>query len=730
MLKDKSMANSPLESLRQEPKQAIDINQAMNGLLTSIAETVSAKTPTIGQLSNIRNILISVREANKDLNFVITPETTTAIEKTLSSVTLPDNFERKVDNNVLSKTLTVNSKIDQTVQTITNVIGIMLATEKNKDNIPTTQRIDKALVEVLVTLLGSSLKQFAAINIPKDEVDKNQINVSLSGNKEIKLADAVAKVKNITPKIDNSLAAPKDVIPKQIFRIGQIPNFIQKNSDLLATVPAKVDKSIEEVNNFETNKTTKTDDEVGYNTINPVAKSDISLQDVSLLLADRGKTATDGSIQIYDAGKVETKVADDLPSSPQKFEKVETIEVSAAPDITAKTIQDIGSARLGPGKPLGAALSLFNVTFTDLGLLATSVIRDFNTLVNAAELTLQMQSNSFLASLLGAGFQNTPTSGKTNTPTDANNISLRILQMAPAEQKPVTVYQQQDAAIDIPDKQLSAFQKRTFNIINSTSGTGFLKIYLNRGPKFSDSESVTQLIPFQFEPVVSGDAKAAEYSQVSTLARSQAAQVYRKSQERTISLQLDYVVVYPDGETGTTTSTNNSISASVADGMIGWSEDYIYNYVVRNLKNLILPNVINSNYRLAPPIIQVWYGGVNSSSGSSTGEGLPITFGQPMPLSDTHPTFRTNWYTYDGNSGNYSYRSYRSLWVVNNVSFEYKGGIVNNQTRRTNWVVATLSLIEISPSVTDNELVIWNSNDNAITPGQQYTSTSSGISYM
>jgi hypothetical protein len=725
------MANSPLENLKQEPKQIIDINQAMNGLLQSIASTVAAKTPTIGQLSNIRNILINIRAANKDLNFIMTPETTAAIEKTLSTVTLPDNFERKVDNQVLTQPIAANSKIDQTIQTITSIISVMLATEKSSQNIPETQRIDKALVEVLVTLLGGGLKQFAAINLPKDETIKNEINVSLSGNKNIKQVDTISKPPDTTAKIINPVAAPKDIFAKQVFGIGQIPDFTQKNIDELATFPAKGNKNVEDVIDTAT-KLVKNDDTVDYHTVFPSEKNDLGIQDLTLLLPNEGKTATDASTTIYNATRAEEKNEDSVPSSNNKFEKAELIE-NGVTDTTAKVQHDLANITPGAGKlavGLGATLDLFGITSLDLGLLATSAIRDFNTLVNAAELTLQMQSSSFLASLLGAGFQNTPTSGKTNLPNDADNISLRILQLAPPEQKPVTVYQQQDAAIDFPNKDVSGFASRTFTIVSSNPGTGFLKIYLNRGPKFSDSESVTQVIPFQFEPVISGDAKAAEYSQISTLARSQAAQVYRKSQERTISLELSYLVTAPppSGTPGTSVGVNNSQSQTVGDGTGIWTEDYIYNYVVRNLKNLILPNIINTSFKLAPPIVQVWYGGIDSTIGSSTGEGLQITFGQTMPLNDVHPTFRTNWYTYDGSSGNFAYRAYRSLWVVQNVSFEYKGGIVNSQTRRAMQIVATLSLIEISPSATDNELVIWNANDTAIAPGQQYTSN--GVSYM
>ena len=718
-----------LENLKQEPKSAIDINQAMNGLLTSIAEVVSAKTPTISQLSNIRNILINIREANKDLNFVIAPETTVAIQKTLSSVTLPDvKTETKVDIS-LPSIVTSNSKINQTIESISNVISLMLAAEKTPQNIPATQRLDKALIEVLVTLLGSGLKQFAAVNIPKDIADKNTINVNLAGNKDVKLGDAITKIAvDATAKNSDVVAAPKNVTSKQVFGIGQLPDFFQKNQDQVVVLPPKADKNSDELANIDANKTVKGEDDFNYKTILPTTKNDVQLQDINLLLANEGKTTTDASTSIYNATRPENKTTDDVPNSSIKIEKTDPAELGAT-DITTKAQHNITNLATGAQKPItptnwyaksviGDALSFFGVTSADVALFAAKAIRDFNTVVNAETLSLAMQ-NPFKSLFLGQNQDG----GKSDVATENTNISLRILEMSAPEEKPLTTFQQQDAAIDFPNVDSSIFKQRTFSIIGTGNGTGFLKIYLNRGPKFSDSQSVTQLIPFQFEPVISGDAKAAEYSQISTLARSQAAQVYRKSQERTITLQLDYLVAQP--AQGDNSYVNTARSASAAD-MTAWTEDYIYNYIVRNLKNLILPNIVNTNFKLAPPIVQVWYGGINSTQGSSTGEGITIQFGAKTPLQDVHPTFRTNWFTYDGGTGNYAYRSFRSLWVVQNVSFEYKGGIVNSTTRRNIQVTASLSLIEIAPSATDNELVIWNAAsgnalDPSATPNQYYS---------
>src|SRR5208337_1556468 len=474
-----------LEDLKPVPKNIVDINQAMNGLLTSIAEVVSAKTPTITQLSNIRNILINIREANKDLNFVITPETTAAIQKTLSSVTLPDTkIETKADIS-LPITVASNSKINQTIETISNVISLMLAAEKTPQNIPTTQRLDKALVEVLVTILGGGLKQFATVNIPKDATDKNIINVNLAGNKDVKLDDTITKIADTTAKHADIVATPKNVTSKQVFGIGQLPDFFQKNQDQVVISPPKVDKNSDELANIDANKTVKGEDDFNYKTVLPSTKNDIQLQDISLLLANEGKTETDASTSIYNATRAENKVSDDVPNSNTKVEKADPVELGTT-DVTTKVQHNLTNLATGAQKPInptnwyaksaiGDALSFFGVTSADVALFAAKAIRDFNTIVNAEVLSLAMQ-NPFKSLFSGQNQDG----GKSDTATDNTNISLRILQMSPPEEKTVTTQLDASAAIDFPDIDSDIFQQRTFSIIGTGNGTGFLKIYLNR----------------------------------------------------------------------------------------------------------------------------------------------------------------------------------------------------------------------------------------------------------
>jgi hypothetical protein len=253
-------------------------------------------------------------------------------------------------------------------------------------------------------------------------------------------------------------------------------------------------------------------------------------------------------------------------------------------------------------------------------------------------------------------------------------------------------------------------KQRTFQIVNTQAkGTGYLKIFTKRGPRFSSSQEDIQYIPFQFEPTVGGDSKAAEYAQIATLARSQAAQVYRRSSERNVTLELDYLVANAPSEFDdyVTQAINNGRTSKSAEDMVVWTEDYIYNYVVRNFRNLVLPNIQGTYLRLAPPIVQVWYGGIQeagpaSSVGATALSQSEVADEENIGMRDIHPMFRTNWYGSDGIQ-----RSYRSLWICKNVGFEYKGGIINRSTRNHVWVTVQLQLTEIAPSITDNEVLIW-----------------------
>jgi hypothetical protein len=256
--------------------------------------------------------------------------------------------------------------------------------------------------------------------------------------------------------------------------------------------------------------------------------------------------------------------------------------------------------------------------------------------------------------------------------------------------------------INVPTSH-TAPTTRTDTLTGSVKGAGYIKVYFRRGPNFGGgSSSEIIIIPFQFEPDISGDGKGAEYSSSTSLGRSQETSIYKSSSARNVNLSLTYVV--------TGGATKGQAYDCVNDGMDSWTEDYIYNYVLRWYKLLVLPNVqtvagSTQTKRLAPPIVQVWYGGLGDSTASSLGVG--DTDADNAKGGTIHPMFRTNWYTYDGSSS--SAKTYRSLWVAKSVNFEYKEGIVNKASKNKLSVVVSLSLSEIPPSMTDNEIGIYRS---------------------
>jgi hypothetical protein len=240
-------------------------------------------------------------------------------------------------------------------------------------------------------------------------------------------------------------------------------------------------------------------------------------------------------------------------------------------------------------------------------------------------------------------------------------------------------------------------EDRTVKIESHPCGSGFLKIYRKRALDFEGtvSNDSAKVLPFQFEPVYEGDGKKAEYSSISTLGRSAAAKVYTKSNERTMQLTLSYIVTGPkrNGEDDANEGNSNS-----SKGMKQWDEDYIYGYIIPNFRNLVKPDISDElAYRLAPPIVQIWYGGLNEFKASTSSVGKDRN-----NLADVPPAFLTTWYTASGEM-----KTYRSLWLTESVNFEYKGGIVNRDTRNKLWVDVNISLTEIAPSVTANEILHW-----------------------
>jgi len=402
---------------------------------------------------------------------------------------------------------------------------------------------------------------------------------------------------------------------------------------------------------------------------------------------------------------------------------------------------------------IGSTLSFFGITSADVVRFVNSQRRFINTVTNAFELSVQMQA----AVIEGQIAKDSERIFNKNEIADQiftmledrelkNNLTLDDLPKEQSErfQRPITERgkslgearadgdgfsldntQFNDLIITPSERDRmpingtpggatfgDTYKQRTFKIQQDSArrGTGWFRVYTRRGPKFENSQEEVKIIPFQFEPTISGDSKAADYATISTLARSQSAQVYRRSSERTISMALDYVVVNKPNNPNDSRykehinqAINDAGSSLAVKDMTNWTEDYIYNYILRNMRNLTLPNLIGPRYKLAPPIVQVWYGGLDAVSASSTGSsGDAIADEDNTAMPDVFPTFRTNWYDSSG-----SQRQYRSLWVVKSVSFDFKGGKINRNSRNNIWVTADISLTEIAPSVTDNEVLLW-----------------------
>lgn len=663
----------------------------------------------------------------------------------------------------------INAQLDATVKALNTVIEVGMDAEKNPLTIPNeSDRLDKVLVDVVATLFGTNLKRFVAMSLPEVAANKATPEINLNGSTESKHPQTIeksrVKLSRISHPLENTdptkkIAAKLDAetadVEKQTYAIGDFPNLKKKLEDEVNTMGASKTSKAEGVLDYEITAADKYENDLDAKQVAPEKikfptdlENDLASNKGSKIgyeaLVPRKESLKIDSTSVFDVADK----GDHKPGPPDAwYRNWDFRNQTAANDINAKQNTSLLGISLGSGAlgGVGEVLSFFGVNSSDVARYVNSGIRNLNTYTNGirvAQLLNIVRADKKTKNTLVTddlrGFDPRRFAGSYNS-KDAETVvrkgfvddtgvvkgnvvteqDLPSSQQSMIRQKisergklPASVknrtgdYPVQDISVDskIPhageDSVYKAkFQSRTVEIVGKKKATGFLKIYLKRGPKFSDSQTETQIIPMQFEPLVSGDSKSAEYSQISTLAKSQSAQVYRKSSERAITLELNYLVVAKPSSN--TTHVNEKPSKNVAD-MSYWTEDYIYDYIVRNLRNLVLPNISTPQYKLAPPIVQVWYGGTDLS-GSSTGEGVPDE--KNNQLNDTFPTFRTNWYSFGGDS--YQQRSYRSLWVCSSVAFDYKGGIVNRETRRYMQVTATLSLTEIAPSVTDNELLIW-----------------------
>jgi hypothetical protein len=684
----------------EKNNEAINLNQVMESLLHNVVDAITSEQPaTLKYLINIRDKLVELQNVDKNSEYNLSEDLVAKIRKAISSVDLPDDKTLK-DGGIIpsspeaiAKTenpyTSLGEQLEKSIKALNEVITVGMTVEKNPTYIPEGQeRVDKLLVEVATTLLGTSLKRFNEISLPED-TSKNKVEINLNSakfekttgdvsNTTIKETKTINQVTYTDPPLENKSPRTLGTIivgGNKTYGINTVDAYIDRNSKVNQELPEVPDVS------------SKTD-----NSFNVAVKSDAK------------------------------------PESPTEWYR-NWGWPSGNNTLNNKRISLFGNnldLSTGYKKTIGETLSFFGLTSSDVFMMANKTRRSTNTLVNAYT----------IAQLMRGANSSSESKGTMSGDTKVGNIvtlddsgSRHMLRGKVSDRGKLAVtdnaatrttdggFQNDNTVIsakkdyDAPGTDtsyISHFISRTELITSNKRGTGFLKIYLRRGPKFIQVPSIIKIIPFQFEPKVTGDSKAAEYSAISTLAKSQSAQVYRKSTERAISIELNYLITGKDEDE--TRFVNESTSKSALDLGV-WTEDYVYNYIVRNLRNLVLPNISDPGYQLAPPIIQVWYGGL-VKKGSSTGsleetDQDAIVDETNIQLGDIHPTFRTNWYSYDSEAGAFKQKSYRSLWVCTNVGFEYAGGIINRYSRRNLQVNVTLALTEIAPSVTDNEILIW-----------------------
>jgi len=662
--------------------------------------------------------------------------------KVINDITTIKEAEDKVTNvNVDSPTGEKASKV------LTDILLTLLATSLKETRDLEFPEITQRNIEEINLNEITRRKQVQSINEVEAESEKINEGVPSSFSRDTK---------------ENVELESASKIRKTAFGIGQFPSSVRK--DIAETVsPSGFEDKVESRVNYNLARSAKQGAEIGE-AIDPIP---VGIEVVGAIEVARKKSNA-GYTDIYTI--VPPKGAR-KPGSPNEWygnwgflfgnpnnpsNNIANGNLSfagiSATNVNAFTRKNFGKTLIGGNlqRSIGSTLTFFGITSSDVGRFVNSSRRYLNTTVNAFELLSQIISietrrdfdagnnarrrlESFInvgpAEPTQAAFNNEEYGikkfGKNaldqdNLPPEQQEMMNQLIKergkLVTTEEGPNTRegnYAVSDTTL--PKEKfkpgtdlyyIDNYRERTFAIVKGADtkvgkATGFLKIYTKRGPKFENSQSEFFIIPFQFEPTVGSDSKAADYATITTLARSQAAQVYRRSSERNITLELDYVVIQPPSQSNefVSNSINEAPSKSMSD-MVGWDEDYIYNYIVRMMRNLVLPNIIGPQHKLAPPIVQVWYGGISSNSASSTGDGIVDPNNEAFL--DVYPTFRTNWFDETGNQ-----RSYRSLWVCKNVSFEYKGGIINRSSRNRVWVTTQLQLTEIAPSVTDNEVMLW-----------------------
>lgn len=773
--------------IQKNPKniEFLDINQTMNKLLSKVAEAIDAPPEQMKKaFIDIRNLLSSLKLADKTQQYILTEETKTKVEKALDSVELPTDKSLKsigVDMSTPEQTFKldeseipntdrtgkekfnqiINTNIDIAIKAINEVIETEEISKKEETKISNSViEASKLLNGILLTLLAKSLKNVRDFKFPNSKDEKENKIIGLNVADRAKSIQIVSRPRVQTTKdvnsmtltstdSDKSIQEVESYLPKEsekaLYGIGEFPGTNVKILGDDLSISQGLDKPpVNDEVAEDSYSRVKDVDEIPVKEVEEVPEYEEPKQEKTLVsgdLPDSNLPTGNIDLTLLDP-TVEEKALEDITEATDvdgktrwtRVEDPETGEVTLEPkpdDFTIPGISGekpntpvqwytnwaIGNENIGASMNVGEALTFFGITSADVGLFFNNQLRRANTTINSFELTRSIQSltkgykdpfgPSYLTGKMieaiknkenrESGYVKEEIALDSESAVFGESVANRGKLYAAADVSLIRVMDKVEAN---KKEIMKTFKSRTFNILNNNV-TGFLKVYTKRGPDFRHSNTETEVIPFQFEPKISGDSKSADYGTVATLGRSQSAQVYRRSGERNITLELDYVVVNPSSEDEFEYIKSNSVK-----DMNNWTEDYIYTYIIRNLRNLTLPNISGPRYRLSPPIVQVWYGGINTNSASSTGiEADPTNTG----LSEAYPTFRTNWYTsrYSGDNLIGEQRSYRSLWVCKSVGFEYKGGKVNRDTRNNVWVTASLSLVEIAPSVTDNEIMVW-----------------------
>jgi len=577
------------------------------------------------------------------------------IESSIVNKKLKDDEASKIDS---YDTSLINRKNVDENKVLENQLN---KSEKERNNIDSVDTDDKLVNNISLADKGDE-KTPNEITTAAIEETKQQIELDITDQESSKLINNLEETANKNEKNINNIESAEDVVEKFINELDSPDEKTEKTRSSINTDIDKSSKSTGVLNPTvfkEPGEINTADPEEASSIIqisdNPSEKVNKDQIDVGIEI---NKTEKNIVTQVKPSNII-SRVIGDTPNVPL---------VSAIVDILFSAAKSFRYAKEFATKYIGAQLQ------NKLSMVET--YKDFSQ-YNKEDF------NSFEADRPNAQLADALNTAESNRRSDYYKRDSNKIETTDLEKN--------------RENQRSDYHSNRsyLSISNHPENVGYLKIYTKRSMKFQTSQNEICYLPFQFEPKISGESKGASYSAISTLARSTPAQVYKYSNERKIGLELEYLVTGNNhlGESG------NSISSM---GMKNWTEEYIYNYLIRNFRNLVLPNMSDPKYKLGTPIVQVWYGGLENTTGSSTGM---IEDSNNSQLNESHPTFRTNWFSLS--SGGYKFHSMRSLWLCENVSFEYKGGIIGANERHYSNIVISVSLIEIGPAVTDNEVLLW-----------------------